>query len=184
MCCVISFGEFELKVVYFWITLWWYWCFVLRDLSCCMFSLLLLVFKIYLWILNFADMVWASKMKHLMRSFVIYTAGKLELMLKLFWVILLKILLLELVLVISSWFWFRFVSSVIPPGGEELTGNEVETIINFKNALGIDDPDAASMHVEVLLYFLVECIWNNEYATGYLWSEIEKCFLTILSTGW
>lgn len=48
-------------------------------------------------------------------------------------------------------------SSVIPPGGEELTGNEVETIINFKNALGIDDPDAASMHVEVLLYFLDEC---------------------------
>ncbi|KAH8479977.1 hypothetical protein H0E87_030256 [Populus deltoides] len=43
----------------------------------------------------------------------------------------------------------RFVSSVLPPGGEELKGNEVETVINFKNALGIDDPDAASMHVEL-----------------------------------
>ncbi|KAJ6361047.1 hypothetical protein OIU77_004973 [Salix suchowensis] len=42
----------------------------------------------------------------------------------------------------------QFVSSVLPPGGEELRGNEVETIISFKNALGIDDPDAASMHVE------------------------------------
>ncbi|MQL87979.1 hypothetical protein Taro_020521 [Colocasia esculenta] len=43
----------------------------------------------------------------------------------------------------------RFVTSVLPPGGENLTGNEVETIIKFKNALGIDDPDAASMHVEI-----------------------------------
>lgn len=47
----------------------------------------------------------------------------------------------------------RYVSSVIPPGGEELKGDEAETIIKFKNALGIDDPDAASMHMEVL--FLV-----------------------------
>ncbi|XP_058198739.1 protein TIC110, chloroplastic isoform X2 [Rhododendron vialii] len=43
----------------------------------------------------------------------------------------------------------RFVSSVIPPGGENLKGDEVETIIKFKNALGIDDPDAAAMHMEV-----------------------------------
>ncbi|XP_050218025.1 protein TIC110, chloroplastic [Mercurialis annua] len=43
----------------------------------------------------------------------------------------------------------RFVSSVLPPGSEALKGNEVETIINFKNALGIDDPDAANMHVEI-----------------------------------
>ena len=42
---------------------------------------------------------------------------------------------------------------MIPPGGEELKGDEAETIIKFKNALGIDDPDAASMHMEVL--FLV-----------------------------
>ncbi|KAG5224980.1 chloroplast inner envelope family protein [Salix suchowensis] len=41
-----------------------------------------------------------------------------------------------------------FVSSVIPPGGEELTGNEVETIINFKNALGIDDQ------------MLLACMWS------------------------
>ncbi|CAI0399640.1 unnamed protein product [Linum tenue] len=43
----------------------------------------------------------------------------------------------------------RFVSSVLPPGSEDLKGNEVETIINFKNALGIDDPDAAAMHMEI-----------------------------------
>ncbi|EEF44660.1 protein TIC110, chloroplastic [Ricinus communis] len=43
----------------------------------------------------------------------------------------------------------RFVSSVLPPGNEDLKGNEVETIINFKSAMGIDDPDAASMHVEI-----------------------------------
>ncbi|KAK9273053.1 hypothetical protein L1049_017860 [Liquidambar formosana] len=43
----------------------------------------------------------------------------------------------------------RFVSSVIPPGSENLIGNEVETIIKFKNALGIDDPDVAAMHMEI-----------------------------------
>lgn len=43
----------------------------------------------------------------------------------------------------------RFVSSVIPPGGDDLKGDEVETIIKFKNALGIDDPDAAGMHMEI-----------------------------------
>ncbi|KAK1272264.1 hypothetical protein QJS04_geneDACA005895 [Acorus gramineus] len=42
-----------------------------------------------------------------------------------------------------------------PLGGESfnendnLKGNEVETIIKFKNALGIDDPDAASVHMEI-----------------------------------
>ncbi|XWS71924.1 hypothetical protein CRYUN_Cryun03dG0180200 [Craigia yunnanensis] len=43
----------------------------------------------------------------------------------------------------------RFVSSVLPFGSEDLRGDEVETIISFKNALGIDDPDAASMHMEI-----------------------------------
>ncbi|KAF5727299.1 hypothetical protein HS088_TW22G00992 [Tripterygium wilfordii] len=43
----------------------------------------------------------------------------------------------------------RFVSSVLPPGNEDLKGHEVETIINFKTALGIDDPDAAAMHMEI-----------------------------------
>lgn len=43
-------------------------------------------------------------------------------------------------------------SSVLPPGSEDLRGNEVQTIVNFKSALGIDDPDAANMHVEVLLH--------------------------------
>ncbi|KHG09192.1 chloroplast protein [Gossypium arboreum] len=43
----------------------------------------------------------------------------------------------------------RFVSSVLSSGSEDLRGDEVETIISFKNALGIDDPDAASMHMEI-----------------------------------
>ncbi|XP_043703542.1 protein TIC110, chloroplastic [Telopea speciosissima] len=43
----------------------------------------------------------------------------------------------------------RFVSSVLPPGSENLEGNEVETIMKFKNALGIDDPDAAAVHMEI-----------------------------------
>ncbi|KAK4483071.1 hypothetical protein RD792_010247 [Penstemon davidsonii] len=43
----------------------------------------------------------------------------------------------------------RFVSAVLPPGNEDLKGNEVETIIQFKNSLGIDDPDAAAMHMEI-----------------------------------
>ncbi|OAY63919.1 Protein TIC110, chloroplastic, partial [Ananas comosus] len=42
-----------------------------------------------------------------------------------------------------------FVSSVLPPGAEDLKGNEVETIIKFKAALGIDDPDAANVHMEI-----------------------------------
>ncbi|XP_061339524.1 protein TIC110, chloroplastic-like [Gastrolobium bilobum] len=43
----------------------------------------------------------------------------------------------------------QFVSSVLPPGGEELKGDEADRIISFKNSLGIDDPDAAAMHMEV-----------------------------------
>lgn len=40
-------------------------------------------------------------------------------------------------------------SSVIPPGSESLQGDEVDKIVKFKNALGIDDPDAANVHMEV-----------------------------------
>ena len=53
---------------------------------------------------------------------------------------------------------FRFVSSTLPPGSEELKGDEADTIINFKKALGIDDPDAAAMHMEVFL-LCVLCIY-------------------------
>ncbi|RAL43348.1 unnamed protein product [Cuscuta campestris] len=43
----------------------------------------------------------------------------------------------------------RYVSAVIPPGNEDLTGDEVEALTKFKSALGIDDPDAAAMHMEI-----------------------------------
>ncbi|KAL4010682.1 hypothetical protein IC575_027693 [Cucumis melo] len=43
----------------------------------------------------------------------------------------------------------RFVSSVLPSGSQDLSGDEVDTIIKFKSALGIDDPDAATMHMEI-----------------------------------
>lgn len=41
---------------------------------------------------------------------------------------------------------------MLPPGGQELQGDEVDRIIKFKNSLAIDDPDAAAMHIEVFLY--------------------------------
>lgn len=44
---------------------------------------------------------------------------------------------------------FRFVTSVLPPEGEDLKGDEVDKIVKFKSALGIEDPDAAAMHLEV-----------------------------------
>lgn len=38
---------------------------------------------------------------------------------------------------------------MLPTEGQSLKGDEVAKIVNFKNALGIDDPDAAAMHMEV-----------------------------------
>ena len=43
----------------------------------------------------------------------------------------------------------RYVYSVLPPGDEDLKGSEVQAIIKFKRALGLDDVDAANMHMEV-----------------------------------
>lgn len=51
-------------------------------------------------------------------------------------------------------------SSVLPPGGENLKGHEVETIIKFKEALGIDDPDAAYVHIEVKYFCLAICLMS------------------------
>lgn len=45
---------------------------------------------------------------------------------------------------------FRYVYSVLPPADEDLKGSEVQAIIKFKRALGLDDVDAANMHMEVL----------------------------------
>lgn len=80
-----------------------------------------------------------------------------ELLFHTFWG-LFQLLYYKLIYMISIEFckhWLaRYVSSVIPPGSEELRGNEAETIIKFKDALGIDDPDAASMHMEVSFHYL------------------------------
>lgn len=65
--------------------------------------------------------------------------------------------------------YLRFVSSVLPPANEDLTGNEVETIIKFKNALGIDDPDAASMHIEI-----ARRIFRERLETGDRDANIEQ----------
>jgi hypothetical protein len=45
-----------------------------------------------------------------------------------------------------------YVRGILPPGNEDLKGDEVEQIIAFKNALGLDDPDAAAMHIEVQFF--------------------------------
>ena len=47
-------------------------------------------------------------------------------------------------------FFCSFLYSVLPPGDEDLKGNEVEVIVKFKRGLGLDDVDAANMHMEVL----------------------------------
>ena len=43
---------------------------------------------------------------------------------------------------------------MLPEGSDDLKGDEVETIVKFKNALGIDDPEAANMHIEVCYDFV------------------------------
>ncbi|CAM6105340.1 unnamed protein product [Calypogeia fissa] len=43
----------------------------------------------------------------------------------------------------------RFITNTIPPGNEDLEGDEADEIIKFKNALGLEDPEAASVHIEI-----------------------------------
>jgi hypothetical protein len=40
------------------------------------------------------------------------------------------------------------VTEILPPGNEDLKGDEADSILAFKNALGLDDPDAAAVHIE------------------------------------
>ncbi|KAK4785173.1 hypothetical protein SAY86_001862 [Trapa natans] len=65
--------------------------------------------------------------------------------------------------------YLRFVQSVLPPGYEELNGREVEAIIKFKSALDIDDPEAASMHMEV-----GRRIYRQRLETGDREADIEQ----------
>ncbi|KAK8444828.1 hypothetical protein SEVIR_9G207300v4 [Setaria viridis] len=43
----------------------------------------------------------------------------------------------------------EYIYSVLPPGDEDLKGSEVQAITKFKRALGLDDVDAANMHMEI-----------------------------------
>ncbi|GJM91094.1 hypothetical protein PR202_ga07435 [Eleusine coracana subsp. coracana] len=43
----------------------------------------------------------------------------------------------------------KYIYSVLPPADEDLKGTEVAAIVKFKNALGLDDVDAANMHMEI-----------------------------------
>ncbi|CAN6460258.1 unnamed protein product [Victoria cruziana] len=63
----------------------------------------------------------------------------------------------------------RFVSSVIPPGSESLQGDEVDKIVKFKNSLGIDDPDAANVHMEI-----GRRIYRQRLETGDREADVEQ----------
>lgn len=43
----------------------------------------------------------------------------------------------------------RFVTGVIPPGNDDLRGDEAETILRFKSALQLEDDEAAAVHMEI-----------------------------------
>lgn len=63
----------------------------------------------------------------------------------------------------------RYVTSVLPSGGEDLKGDEADIIIKFKNSLGIDDPDAAAMHMEI-----GRRIFRQRLETGDRESDVEQ----------
>lgn len=53
-------------------------------------------------------------------------------------------------------FWFTsFITDIIPPGNEDLKGDEADEIIKFKHALNLEDPDAASVHIEASFCFAI-----------------------------
>ncbi|KAH9605717.1 hypothetical protein KSS87_007724 [Heliosperma pusillum] len=68
-----------------------------------------------------------------------------------------------------SHLYLRFVTSVLPPANEDLNGTEVETIIKFKNSLGIDDPDAANTHIEI-----ARRIFRQRLETGDREGDVEQ----------
>ncbi|XP_074295141.1 protein TIC110, chloroplastic-like [Silene latifolia] len=65
--------------------------------------------------------------------------------------------------------YLRFVTSVLPSANEDLNGTEVETIIKFKNSLGIDDPDAANTHIEI-----ARRIFRQRLETGDREGDVEQ----------
>ncbi|KAI7727898.1 hypothetical protein M8C21_010187 [Ambrosia artemisiifolia] len=70
----------------------------------------------------------------------------------------------------------RYVLSVLPSDGEDLKGDEADIIIKFKNSLGIDDPDAAAMHMEAFqkLIYVSTLVFGE--ASGFLlpWKRVFK----------
>lgn len=65
-----------------------------------------------------------------------------------------------------------YVTGILPPGNEDLKGDEVESIIAFKNAMGLDDSDAAAMHIEVNIAF-----------HNFMFSIAQFTFSMLLATG-
>lgn len=74
---------------------------------------------------------------------------------------------------------YRFISSVFPSGNENLKVDEVETIIKFKNGLGIDDPDATNMHIEVLWCYNFN--FYNSLFCQYIFLLLWQLVLSILN---
>lgn len=70
-----------------------------------------------------------------------------------------------------------YVTGILPPGNEDLKGDEVEQIIAFKNALGLDDPDAAAMHIEVQFTFLWTCANLLSIFCVHTISDVLVCLL-------
>ncbi|KAM7488537.1 hypothetical protein LguiB_026021 [Lonicera macranthoides] len=70
--------------------------------------------------------------------------------------------------------YIRYVSAVLPSGIEDLKGDEANSIINFKSALGIDEPDAAAMHLEI-----GRRIFRQRLATVGRDGDIEQCLVGV-----
>jgi hypothetical protein len=63
----------------------------------------------------------------------------------------------------------RYVTEILPPGNEDLKGDEADSILAFKNALGLDDPDAAAVHIEI-----GRRIFRQRLETGNRESAVEE----------
>ncbi|KAM7485473.1 hypothetical protein LguiA_001482 [Lonicera macranthoides] len=72
--------------------------------------------------------------------------------------------------------YIRYVSAVLPSGIEDLKGDEANSIINFKSALGIDEPDAAAMHLEAFqkLIYVSNVVFGEASSFLLPWNQVFK----------